>query len=836
MPRPSEAKEHLEDDLPPEQEPARPEALQRHPGYRRIETVCDTIVLVLVVGVLVLTPLAFGGTDQDLAPFAKTPFAPALYYFNYVVAAAAVLMALAWVVKMLLTERIVLARTPVDVPLLAFLAYGVIRAATCASPTVAFREVGWLAAYVTVFYVAVNVLRTRRRQHVVAGAVVLTAFALTLIALLMSLKPGLRDLALTLRRPAQYSGRLGASYVCPNHYAGLLEMAIPLVLALVMVSKARAATKLVAGAVGAVLVVGLVLSMSRGGWISLAVGIVFMLAMAAWQKRINLLAWLVPLIVIVAVAGAVIAKNPQVYERFKRVADRKDASYGGRVLAWTHTLDLARKHLLFGTGPGTYRWAFTREQPASLTLDVRYAHNDYLHTWSDYGLVGLALLFWGLGAFGFRGIRALRRARKSSDFALILGVLGSTVAIAAHSFVDFNMRIPANLLTMLVLAALLVATRQYQLRRLAEVSVFRQSDAKMLPLSTKVVAVTAAVVAAAAILIINARKHEARVAWHRGRMLDVTLPKPIGLKERALAELAKITTAETAPAAGATALSPDAADKIREAIRALDAPTAWDVRRQVEYVGRRNGLSNDEATRVADAVLRAQAIGEFESKVLPAYRDAAALDDSNFEFHAAIQNFDCSKGVAFKRSYEQLIARLARPKGQELVDIKVEALRALTESITAGRRAFTLNPMSATVAFGLAEAHKQMYDILKRDDIPSRLAGFDASRYDPPDYHKQEARDWYMKAIQLHPANPVYRDGYAQFLQWAGEYPAALRQYEEGLRLLDDKSQHRAWFRERIDRLEERLRRRSEAGPAAQPGPAGPAPSNETSSDTESAH
>ncbi|MBN1917048.1 MAG: O-antigen ligase family protein [Verrucomicrobia bacterium] len=783
-----------------------PEPRLRRRGIERIETICDTIVLVLLLSVLVLTPLAFGGADQDLAPFSKTPFAPALYYFNYFVAAAAVLMAAAWVIKMLLTERLVLARTPVDAPLLLFLAYAVLRAATCASPTVAFREVGWLMAYAAIFYVTVNVLRTRRRQQVVAGAVVITALALTTMGLVMWLKPELRDMALTLRRTVQYSGRLGASYVCPNHFAGLLEMAIPLVLALVMVSKARVVTKLVAGAVGVVLVVGLILSMSRGGWISLALGIVFMLAMATWQKRINLIAWIVPLVVLVAVVVGVVRSDEGVQKRFESVFDSEDSSYAGRAVAWKHTLDLARRHLLFGTGPGTYRWAFTREQPADLPLDVRYTHNDYLHTWSDYGLVGLGLLLWGVGAFGYRGVRALRRAKKSADFALILGVLGSTTTIVAHSFVDFNMRIPANLITMLVLAAVLVAARQYQLRRMAEISMFKRSDTRRLPAPTKVLGVTAAAVAAVAILIINGGKHEARVAWHRGRMLDVTLPKPIGLKERTLEELDKLS-----------GIPPEAIEAIRGAIKQIESPTAWQVRRQVELAGRRNGLDNDGVMRVTDALLRVQAIEESEEKVIAAYRNAARLDDSNFEFHAALQNFNYFKGEVRKRSYEQLIAQLARPKGRELVDVKIEALRALTESIGAGRRAFTLNPMSGSVAFGLGEAHKQMYDILKRDDLPGRLAGFDASHYDPPEYHQQQAREWYIRAVELHPNNAVFRDGYGGFLQWTGEYGSALEQYEMGMKLLEKRPLDQSSFSKRIEPIEERLRRRRERAQLAPP-------------------
>ncbi len=788
--------QHVPETAPEEPSWVRPEPLRRNLETERIEKICDAIVLVLLVGVLVLTPIAFGGADQDLAPFSKTPFGTVLYYFNYIIVAAAVLMVLAWAVKMMLTERIVLARTPLDLPLLLFLAYAFVRALTCAAPTVALREVGWITAYVAIFYVAVNVLRTRRQQHIAVGAIVGAALLLTLVALALTLQPKARDFALTLERPSGYHGRLGASYICPNHFAGYLEMAIPLVLAFIMISKARLAHKIVAGALGLAMVIAIIFSMSRGGWISLTLGITFLLAAATTQKRINLLAWILPLIAIVVTVTAIIARDPRVRQRFAVVADKEDLSYGGRALAWKHTLDVVQRRPVFGTGPGTYRWAFTRAQPQGLRLDVRYTHNDYLHTLSDYGAVGLGLVLWAAGAFAYRGVRALRRAKKSSDLALAIGVMASAVAIAAHSFVDFNMRIPANLVTMLVLAAVLVAVRQYQLRRLAELVIFKRRGEVRLRTATKVAAIAAVSLASVAILIVNARKHEARIAYHRGRESDTTLVEPIGLKERVVNEVSQIES-----------VTPKQLDAVVKAIAQLESPTAREIDQTIRQVARAKQLEPRQVDALITAASRARRLTlEDQDLIVTAYQKAIRLDHSNFEFHAALLNF-------------------YRWKGANSVLRKDVALEAFGRAIPYGKDAFRLNPLSARVAFNMGETYKWTYSILKADD-PFGLV--DKSAYKPLDFYEAQARRWYDTAIRLHPENGIYREGYGQFFEWAGELRSALVQYNKGLKIFADAPWHQAVFKKRIRRIEKKLRQ-------LEPGPSTPdeaAPGDESNEAT----
>lgn len=782
-----------ETETSPEEPGAEPDAdrsgaLPIRPETSRAGRICDAIILTLLVCVVVLTPLAFGGADQYLAPFSKTPFGTVLYYFNYAVVAAAVLMVLALVVKMVLTERVVLARTPMDVPLLLFLAYALVRALTCAAPSVALREVGWLAAYVAIFYVAVNVLRTRWQQQIVLAAVAGTALLLTLIGLILMLRPSTLDLALTLQRPAQYHGRMGASYICPNHFAGLLEMALPLVLAAIMISKLRLSLKLLAGLGGLVLLMGVIFSLSRGAWLSLTLGIGVLLGLGTWRKRINLFAWLIPLVIIVAAVGGVIAASSDVRARFGSVPDTKDTSYAGRAVAWKHTLDIIKGHALFGTGPGTYRWAFKRVQPPGLELDVRYAHNDYLHTLSDYGLVGLALALWAIGAFGYRGVRALRRAKKRSDLALGLGVLASATAIAAHSFVDFNMHIPANAITMLVLGAALIAMRQYQLRRLSELVVFKRNGGRRLNIGVKAGVLVVATVAAAALLVHNGRMHEARIAYHRGLEADMTRARPMMYKARVREAVL-----------GVKALTKEHRDAILEALRTMNRPTAWDIEHEMASLSYKLKLSRAESDPLAYAVRHARDISaEDRERIVAAYERALRLDPGNYEFQEALLGFHLYAGE------------------NELLSER--ALDELSKALPYGKRAAALNPLSAEVAYDMGETYRYMYDHLSRTDWRHVI---DRSAYEPTDWYKEAARRWFDKAIELHPENGVYREGYGKFLMLAGDLRAARAQFEKGVDIFAKKPWYQAPFKARLKRIDEELKRERLTPPTSGAGEEG---------------
>jgi hypothetical protein len=205
---------------------------------------------------------------------------------------------------------------------------------------------------------------------------------------------------------------------------------------------------------------------SRAGVLNaLIAGMVFILLVQVGAGRVSATAggltgknrgikkWLLAGLVVTAVtlfAGAELAKTAQ---RWATTADSPTTDIGGeRWLAleqgWQHGLD----YWPWGTGGGSYQSFFVLHRSAEQTHYFDHAHNDYLEFLIENGLGAvfvLVLIIWLVNrAWQARNQSHTVLSRPAA--ALVIAVI---VYFLVHGLVDFNARIPANVLVALALAA-----------------------------------------------------------------------------------------------------------------------------------------------------------------------------------------------------------------------------------------------------------------------------------------------------------------------------------------------------------------------------------------------
>ncbi len=109
------------------------------------------------------------------------------------------------------------------------------------------------------------------------------------------------------------------------------------------------------------------------------------------------------------------------------------------------------EHPVFGTGLGTWYTSFPEYRDSTVVGFWRHAHNDYFEFSGELGATGTFLLAV-FAAMSFRkAIRVQIDRRSQLMRAMGFAVMMATISILIHSATDFNLQIPANAATFIVI-------------------------------------------------------------------------------------------------------------------------------------------------------------------------------------------------------------------------------------------------------------------------------------------------------------------------------------------------------------------------------------------------
>lgn len=266
-------------------------------------------------------------------------------------------------------------------------------------------------------------------------------------------------------------GLATGTYVNRNHYAGFLELCLPLTLfyavAVLQTGRSRhglsTRSALAAGLLftaAAIMLLGIIHSFSRMGFVA-ALGGLFVAGMAAtggvgapaWRRRAGPAA-----IGLVLLLAFVFLPPDKLIYRFGDMASTEEISADTRIQIWRDTLALIRTQPVTGCGLGTYESALMPHKLAAPLHTVDFAHNDYLQLAAELGLPAMAALLVLAGLVFRAAWRTARADMPPDDRARALGCLGGLAALALHSLVDFNLYIPANAMAAAWVAGLAVAS------------------------------------------------------------------------------------------------------------------------------------------------------------------------------------------------------------------------------------------------------------------------------------------------------------------------------------------------------------------------------------------
>ena len=386
------------------------------------------------------------------------------------------LLAMLWTTKAILEKHLEIKIPPAALPLGAFIVLGLAQSIAVTgsngqTSSLSMDVEATRGVVVTIFFLFLALLIAANFFYNVASirtlANFLTLFGLSLAVFAMIQHFTWEGKMYWIRTIVSAGAGTGGPFVNRNHFAGYMEMLIPIPLALALSRGAvRNEARLFFGFAAAIMSIALVASLSRGGMVSLLAGLLFLAAVTVSQRRgrshsapespPGFRPALVIVVMLVAiVAGVVwIGADFDVLERLAHDPLTTSASTDRRGV-WGDTLTMFRANPIFGIGLGAFETVYPLYGRGDGSTIIQFAHNDYLQVLSDGGVVGGAIALWFLLVTA-RGMAQATRASNAFMRALGVGSAAGIFALLVHSIFDFNLQIPSNALLFLILSALLL--------------------------------------------------------------------------------------------------------------------------------------------------------------------------------------------------------------------------------------------------------------------------------------------------------------------------------------------------------------------------------------------
>lgn len=382
--------------------------------------IISLLTLLLTIGLVSLTGMHWGGHYEPVAVYAFWAI-PVLWGL------LAIGLGLAALRKLVVVDFI-------DLTVLLFVGYAFYSYQWTPAGYEARKEMLWILTYAGVFMGLRHLLHSREWMNYLLLALVLITVANVVYALWCRMDP--TPLIWGMERP-DYGVRVSGYFGCPNHFANFCIFGALTAIFLGSYSRFPWPMRIVLFYLAGIASVGIFLSISRGGYLGwcAGMGVVTIYAFRTVQVRW----WWKALLVALLAAGIlmVILRNDFVMTRWDAFEEGKNV----RFQLVLDAIEIWKNSPVFGTGMASFDDYHLR-MPFDVQHRAVYTHNDYFNTLSDYGIIGLGLIFLFLLAV----VWFLFRGRTDMNERLVLSRrLGwaALAAMAVHETVDFNLHLPA---------------------------------------------------------------------------------------------------------------------------------------------------------------------------------------------------------------------------------------------------------------------------------------------------------------------------------------------------------------------------------------------------------
>jgi O-antigen ligase len=400
------------------------------PNHHAAPSTLDSVVLYGVLGLLLFGPLAFGAVEP---------------WSIFVVEGVSASLFVVWAVRQAKSDEVRIEGNPLFAPMLVFAALICVQIVT-RHTSYHYQTVSsglLFCAYGSLCFLVVQCFRRTSHVKILTKILCIYGFSVAIFALLQGIDP---DGKLYWLRKPKLGGWVYGPYVNHNHYAGLMEMLMPIAFVTALSQVVPRQRRVMAAVAAAIMASTVFLSGSRGGMLAVAVQMAILAAILIRRRRGRTTALVLGIFLALGVGLLAWLGGGQLSERLASIDTTAPTEPSGRTRIQINRdgLKMFEQKPVLGWGLGTFPTVYPQYRSFYTNLFINEAHDDYLQVLVEMGGLGFGVLLWFLVLTYRRAIRKLRDWSKDPNGAVSLAAILGISGILVHSFVDFNLQIPAN--------------------------------------------------------------------------------------------------------------------------------------------------------------------------------------------------------------------------------------------------------------------------------------------------------------------------------------------------------------------------------------------------------
>jgi O-antigen ligase len=439
------------------------------------------IVEVLLVALLIFTPLAFATVQT---------WAISVMEFT------CLLMVAVWLIGVALSGGGLRFRFPLGMPMIVFaglvflqlVPHFIGEKVALAGPLSRVGTVNFFATktafikllcYIGLYICLVNTLTSRQQITRVLIAVIVIGFGIALLGLLQRISR--TDKVFWFIQVRADRRRFMAAFINENHFAGYMELIIPITIAFMLRHLLRIGETGWRGVLASedlhkamllaflaiMMIVALAVSESRGGLVGFLGSLLAIAILLLCRQLHRRRTWVIVVLLSVSLLMLVWIGTSGLWKTWGTLGNiPADSSFKRRMEVNQDTWRASKDYPIWGSGLGTFETVFPvygtlgyarRSGRIGLLRTTPHAEDDYVQTLLETGWVGLLTCLVGLVLFLKIAIKTYLTRRRRSISMPAMGACASIFAMLVHSTCDFNMRIDANVFLLVTIVAMVVS-------------------------------------------------------------------------------------------------------------------------------------------------------------------------------------------------------------------------------------------------------------------------------------------------------------------------------------------------------------------------------------------